>query len=196
MNSAMQDQDARYRKEVSRNKPFKDRYVLFILMAWKDGITFICLPSHETHGNYIYVSYNIMLNNNYNIELPFYHKKQLFAWKLGESFWDFTAPKGNTFISAFCSRWGFKSGQLLFQHLYETKWHNRVSSFRCHKYCKHMIQAEPAVRQKATGLQNVTSPPHCSGELRVFRTGNEQLVPARPAERSKSLFEGSDSVDI
>lgn len=72
---------------------------------------------------------------------------------------DFTAPKGNTFMSAFCSRWWFKSCHLLFQHLYESKWHNRFSSFRCHKYCKHTIQTEPAVRQKAPGLQNVTSPP-------------------------------------
>lgn len=39
-------------------------------MGLIDGITFNCLPSHETHGNYIYVSSNIMENNNYNIELP------------------------------------------------------------------------------------------------------------------------------
>lgn len=38
--------------------------------------------------------------------------------------------------------------------------------------------------------------PHCSSALRVFRTGNEQLVPAGPGELSTSLFEGSDSVDI
>lgn len=61
----------------------------------------------------------------------------------------YTASEGNTFISAFCSRWWFKSCHLLFQHLSESKWHNRFSSFRCHKYCKHAIQTEPAVRQKA-----------------------------------------------
>lgn len=140
------------------------------------------------------------ITNMYLMKTKSHHPKSVLRLKLRGIFGDFTAPKGNTFISGFCSRWRFKSCHPLFQHLYESVWHNRVSSFRCHKYCKHAIQTEPAVRQKAPGLQNVTWPPspgpHCSSVLRVFRTGNKQLVPARPAERSTSLFEGSDSVDI
>lgn len=65
---------------------------------------------------------------------------------------------------------------------YESEWHNRVSSFRCHQYCKHTIQTEPAVRQKSGGSSKrdmaAVPSPHCSSVLRGFRTGNEQLVPA------------------
>lgn len=63
-----------------------------------------------------------------------------------------------------------------------------------------MIQTEHALRQKAPGLQknDIALVPglHCSSALQVFKTGSEQLVPAGPAERRTSLFEGSDSVDI
>lgn len=97
--------------------------------------------------------------------------------------------RGNTFIFAFCSRWQFKSCYLLFQHLYQFEWHNRVGSFKCHKYCKHMIQPEPAVKQKHRVFKTwhllSSGRAHCSNTLRVFRTGNEQLVPAQPAERAR-----------
>lgn len=106
------------------------------------------------------------------------------------------------FISAFCSSWHFKSCCPLFLHLYESECHSRAGSFKCHKYCKHMIQPEPAVNTKATRrvFQDVTSPPFRLGALfertESFRTGSRQLVPDGAAEWNTSLFEGSHSVDV
>lgn len=44
-------------------------------------------------------------------------------------------------------------------------------------------------------ISSILARRHCSSILRVFRTGNKQLVPDSPAEWNTSLFEGSHSVD-
>lgn len=128
------------------------------------------------------------------------HQKQFFLFQILGIFWGlYTASKGNTFISAFCSRWWFQklpsivSAFIRIQNGTIVSVHSDVTNSVNTRFRRNLRSDRK--RRSKSDIAAVPGP-HCSSVLRVFRTGNEQLVPAGPAELSVSLFEGSDSVDI